>query len=278
MTSIKQIIFALAIGALATSCSYETIRVSDEISTIKYDFENITELSVATDFKAYVTFSETEESVSIKANTNLLGKIRAHQDGGRLTVKLKNNINIRGKETLELYITMKEIRDFRASSDADIYLDDPLNADDVTIELSSDAYFKGEIIAKDFELKASSDSNADLYLEAKRTYMNLSSGAKVEGEIESQNATLNLSSDSAIDALGSIDNLNASLSSDSRIRDYGLQIQDLEISLTSDSDAYLTVSKTIDVTANSDARLFYKGDADIVRQVLSSDGRVIKKD
>ncbi|WP_420603074.1 head GIN domain-containing protein [Flagellimonas sp.] len=277
MTSIKKIFYALAIGVFATSCSYETIRVSDEVSTREYDFENITALSVATDFKAYVTFSETEESVRIKANDNLFGKIRVYQDGGRLTVKLKN-VNIKGKETLQLYITMKEIRDYKASSDAAIYLDDPLNANDVKVELSSDAYFKGDITANDFELRGSSDSTADLYVDAPRVYMNLSSSAKVEGEMESQDATFKLTSDSVIDLVGTADNLKANLSSDSRLKDYGLQVEDLEISLSSDSDAYLTVSETIDVTASSDARLFYKGDAEVVRQVLSSDGRVIKKD
>ncbi|MEX0313524.1 MAG: DUF2807 domain-containing protein [Allomuricauda sp.] len=277
MITIKKAIFVIAMGMLVSSCSYETIRVSDEVSTREYEFESITALSVATDFKAYVTFSDTEERVSVRANDNLFGKIRVYQDGGRLTVKLKN-VNIKGKETLQLYITMKEIRDFKASSDAAIYLDDPLIADDVTVELSSDGYFEGDVTANDFELRASSDGKADLYLDAGRTYMNLSSGAKVEGEVETENATLKLSSDSVIDMVGTIDDLKANLSSDSRLRDYGIQIKDLEISLSSDSDAYLSVSNTIDVTASSDARLFYKGDADIIRQVLSSDGRVIKKD
>ena len=143
--------------------------------------------------------------------------------------------------------------------------------------MSSDAYFEGNITASDFELRASSDSTADLYVDAPETYMNLSSGAKVTGEIDTQNATFKLTSDSNIDVIGNSNNLKASLSSDSKLSDYGLHVEDLEISLSSDSDAYLTVSNTIDVTASSDARLFYKGNAEIVRQVLSSDGRVIKK-
>lgn len=277
MITIKRIFIAAAIGVLASSCSSETIRVSDEVSIREYDFENITALSVATDFKAYVTFSETEERVSIKANDNLLDKIRIYQEGERLVVKLKNNINIKGQETLQLYITMAEITDFDASSDASIYLDDPLDAGKVQIDLSSDAYFEGNITASDFELRASSDSTADLYVDAPETYMNLSSGAKVTGEVDTQNATFKLTSDSNIDVIGNSNNLKASLSSDSKLSDYGLHVEDLEISLSSDSDAYLTVSNTIDVTASSDARLFYKGNAEIVRQVLSSDGRVIKK-
>ncbi|WP_136466977.1 GIN domain-containing protein [Flagellimonas onchidii] len=280
MKTIKKAIFSIAMGTLLSSCTYETIRerVSDTVSSREYEFENITAISVATDFKAYVTFSDTEESVRIRSNDNLFSKIKIYQEGERLVVKLKNNVHIVGEKTLQLYITMAEIRDYRASSDAAIYLDDPLVADNVSLELSSDGYFEGDITTADFELKASSDSKADVFLDADKTYMDISSGAKVEGEIATEDATLKLTSDSVIDMVGTMDDLKANLSSDSRLRDYGLEIRDLEISLSSDSDAYLTVSNTIDVKASSDARLFYKGDADIVRQELSSDGRVIKKD
>ncbi|SHG71229.1 GIN domain-containing protein [Flagellimonas flava] len=277
MKTIKNTLLAIGMAFFAGSCSYETIRVSDEISTRSYNFDNVTALSVATDFKAYVSFSENTERVEIRANDNLFGKIRVYQEGGRLIVRLKNNIRLKGKETLQLYITTREIRDFSASSDAVIFLDDPLVADNVSLELSSDARFEGDITTDDFELRASSDASADLFLEAGRTYMSLSSGAKIDGEVQTSEATLKLSSDSVLDMIGTMDDLDASLSSDSQLRDYGLEVEDLKISLTSDSDAYLTVARTIDVTANSDARLFYKGDADIVRQVLSSDGRVIKK-
>ncbi|MCL6267069.1 GIN domain-containing protein [Flagellimonas myxillae] len=277
MKTIKNTLLAIGMAFFISSCSYETIRVSEEVSTRDYGFTDITELEVATDFKAYVSFSETEESVSIRANDNLFEKIRIYQEGEKLTVKLKNNINLKGKETLNLFITMKEITHYKASSDASIYLDDPLTADIVRVELSSDAYFEGDITAQDFDLRASSDSQADVFVEANEVYLNLSSSAKMEGELRASSARARLTSDSTVDVVGTLDELDATLTSDGRFGDYGLQIEDLVISLSSDSDAYLTVNNTIDVTANSDSRLFYKGDAEIIRQNLSSDGRVIKK-
>ncbi|PWL39508.1 hypothetical protein DKG77_01335 [Flagellimonas aquimarina] len=277
MITIKNSLLAISMALLTSSCTHETIRVSDEVSIIDYDYQNVTALTVATDFKAYVTFSDTEESVRIKANTNLFEKMRVYQEGERLTVKLKNNVSIKGKETLELFVTMPEIRDYKASSDAAIFLNTPLNAKNVAINLSSDAYFEGDITANDFELRASSDSKAMVYLKATDAYMNLSSGADLDGESDVEKAIIKLSSDAVVDLIGAIGNLEATLSSDSDLKDYGLQVKDLKISLSSDSDSYLSVSNTIDVTANSDSRLFYKGDAEIVRQILSSDGKVIKK-
>ncbi len=277
MITIKKTFIIAVLSIAMTSCSYETIRVSDEIVTLEYDFDDITALEVATDFKAYVTFSETEERVRIEANDNLIEKINVYKDRGRLVVKLDNNLRIKGRETLNLFVTTRNISDFKASSDASIFLDSPLATTTVAIELSSDAYFEGDITANDFELRASSDSKAKLYLKANDAYMNLSSGADLDGESDVEKGVVKLSSDAVIDMIGNINDLEATLSSDSELKDYGLQVSNLEISLSSDSDAYLSVSETIDVTANSDSRLFYKGDAEIIRQVLSSDGKVIKK-
>nr|WP_299382814.1 DUF2807 domain-containing protein [Allomuricauda sp.] len=277
MRIVKFTLLAIGMAFFGGSCSYETIRVSDEISTREYGFTDITELAVATDFKAYVSFSDTGDHVSIRANDNLFDKIRVYQEGSKLTVKLRNNINIKGKETLNLFITMREIRDFSASSDAAIYLDDPLTADRVTVDLSSDAYFEGDITADNFDFRASSDSHADLFVDASDAFLDLSSSARLEGEIQAEETRARLSSDATVDMIGQMGALDATLTSDSKFADFGLHVEDLVISLSSDSDAYLTVNKTIDVTANSDSRLFYKGDADIIRQHLSSDGRVIKK-
>ena len=277
MKTITTSLLAIGMALFISSCNNETIRVSDEVSTREYEFTDIAALSVATGFKAYVSFSDTEEHVSIRANDNLFDKIRIYQEGDRLTVKLKNNINVKGKETLILYITMAKITDYGASSDAAIYLDDPLNAGTVSVGISSDAYFEGDITADFFDFKASSDSNADVFVDASRIRLNLSSSAGLAGEILADEVRAKLSSDSNVDVMGTMGELEATLSSDSKFKDYGLVIDDLRISLSSDSDAFFTVNNTIDVTANSDSRLFYKGDAEIVRQVLSSDGRVIKK-
>nr|WP_299070822.1 DUF2807 domain-containing protein [uncultured Allomuricauda sp.] len=277
MIAIKKITFILATCLFATSCSYETIRVSDEVSTREYDFDDITALSIATDFKAYVTFSETEESVSIEANDNLFEKINVYKEGEKLTVKLDNNLNVKGRETLNLFITTRNITSFKASSDAAIFLDSPLETQNVSIDLSSDAYFEGDITTDNFDLRASSDSKALIYIKATEAYMSLSSGAILDGEVEIDETTIELSSDASVDVEGTIENLDATLSSDSNLEDYGLYIADLKIKLSADSDAYLTVLNTIDVEANSDSRLYYKGDAEIIRQIVSSDGRVIKK-
>lgn len=277
MKSIQRIAIALLLGFMVTSCVQESIWVSEEVSTREYDFDNIRVLQVSSDFRAYVTFSDTEEKVSIKANDNLFRRIDAYMEGSKLVVKLENNVRVRGKETMELYVTTKNISKFKASADAAIFMESPINTNTVSIELSSDAYFEGDITADDLELHMASDSEAEMYLDVQDAYLDLSSSSRLQGESKIKDAKIRLASDAEVDMIGTIESLDAIMSSDSELKDYGLEVQDLRIDLTSDSDAFLTVTGTIDVTANSDSRLYYKGDAEIIRQVLSSDGKVIKK-
>lgn len=277
MKSIQRIAIALFLGFTVTSCVQESIWVSEEVSTRDYDFDNIRALQVSSDFRAYVTFSDTEEKVSIKANDNLFRRIDAYMEGSKLVVKLENNVRVRGKETMELYVTTKNISKFKALADAAIYMESPINTNTVSIELSSDAYFEGDITADDLELHMASDSEAEMYLDVQDAYLDLSSSSRLQGESKIKDAKIRLASDAEVDMVGTVESLDAIMSSDSELKDYGLEVQDLRIDLTSDSDAFLTVTGTIDVTANSDSRLYYKGDAEIIRQVLSSDGKVIKK-
>jgi hypothetical protein len=277
MKSIQRIAIALLLGFTVTSCVQESIWVSEEVSTRDYDFTGIRALQVSSDFRAYVTFSDTEEKVSIKANDNLFRRIDAYMEGSKLVVKLENNVRVRGKETMELYVTTKNISQFKASADAAIFMESPINTNTVSIELSSDAYFEGDITADDLELHMASDSEAEMYLDVQDAYLDLSSSSRLQGESKIKDAKIRLASDAEVDMIGAIESLDAIMSSDSELKDYGLEVQDLRIDLTSDSDAFLTVTGTIDVTANSDSRLYYKGDAEIIRQVLSSDGKVIKK-
>ncbi|WP_067029540.1 GIN domain-containing protein [Allomuricauda sp. CP2A] len=277
MRTIKHALTAMAMGLMATSCVQETVWVSEEVSTKSYDFENITALQVATDFNAYVTFSETQERVEIEANDNLFKRMDVYMEGNKLVVKLENNIRVKGRETLNLYITTNNISWFKASSDAAIFLENPLNTNNVYIDLSSDAHFIGDIVVDDFELRAESDSDAELYLEATNAYLDLSSNAYLDGETTIENAIVRLSSDSTVDVLGNVDHMDAVLSSDAELKGFGLHVNDLKVELSSDSEAYLTVFETIDIVASSDGRLYYKGDAEIVRQILSSGGKLIKK-
>ncbi len=237
----KLSLFVLFLGLiLQTSCNKQIVNPSKSIETKSYATSKFNELTIANDFEAYVIFSPSVETLEIKANSNLFDKITVDFSGNKLDVRLKNNVIVTGNETLKVYITTNSIKTFKAYSDSKIILEDPIDVSIATIELNSDSYFEGEINADNLVFDAKSDSNALIF--------------------------------------GTIENIDASLSADSQLEGYDLITEDLEINLFADSDAFLSVSKTIDVEAAADSKLYYKGDAEIIRQKLSGDSKIIKKD
>ena len=207
------------------SCTVETIGITgdDTVTTKNISLSDYSEIEISNDFNAYVTFSDTEERIEIEANDKLHQHIIAKKSDNILIIKLKNNINIKGKETLNVYITTKEITRFSASADSKIILENPLIAEDVDIKLSADSDFSGEVNVEDMNLKGSAVTRIDLF--------------------------------------GTVQNLEANLSADSKLQNYGLEVTNLKIKMTADCDAYLTVTGTIDVDAVADCDLYYKGNA-----------------
>lgn len=236
------ILLLLAISAILNSCSTETIRVTAN-NTITYrtvDINDFDTIEIVSNFNAYITFSDTEESIEIEANTNLHEYIIATKKDNKLIVKLKDNINVKGRETLNVYITTKSINHFSAVADSKIYLQNTLVTEAAKIKITADSYFLGEIEANSLELVATADARADLS--------------------------------------GSCNYLHARLTADAKLSDYSLKVNDLKLRMTADCYVNLTINNSIDIEANADSILRYKGGAAIINEHLTSDSKVIKID
>ncbi|MEL6974499.1 MAG: DUF2807 domain-containing protein [Bacteroidota bacterium] len=277
MKRIIYLLLCLVFMGSFISCTQETIRVSSEIESRDYDITDFTALEVSSGFKTYVSFSEVEASVRIEANQNLFEKIKVVHRTGKLSVGLANNVRIKGKETLNLYIVTSDINSFKLTSDSSILLDTPLDTRNVNIELSSDAYFDGDIIANDLKLQCTSGSRASIFAEVNTADIRLTSDSDYDGGLTADSAELRLTSDADFYATGAVRRMNAQLSSDANLKDFSMSVRELNIDLSSDSRAYLFVSEKITVSASSDAVLYYKGDAEIVQQNTSSGGKVVRQ-
>ncbi|TGV01534.1 head GIN domain-containing protein [Flavivirga rizhaonensis] len=240
MKTSRLYILLILSGFIISSCSVDTIRVdaNDEVTYRNVYITDYSSIEIANGFTAYITFSDTEESIKIEANENLHDHIITSKRDDELIVRLRNNLNIRGRETLNVYITTKYINNFTATADSQIYLENTLIEDNAKIKITADSFFSGHVDANYLELKSTADSNVDLS--------------------------------------GSVNILNAYLSADARLSGYDLEVEDLKIKMTADCNANLTVNKTIDVEAVADCTLRYKGNATIIHESLKADSRVIK--
>jgi len=186
-----------------------------------------------------VNFSSTEEKIIVEANSDLQDRIIIQKKGNTLIAKLRNNVNIRGNATMNLYLTTANISSFLISGDVDITLEDELVTETALIVMSGDSNFKGQLKVLSLDLDIDGDSDVDLY--------------------------------------GTADSVKAELSGDSDLRDYDLSIKELNINLSGDSDAYLSVSESIKIRATGDSSLYYKGEASILEKYITGDSKIIKR-
>ena len=234
------IIFSLALlFSTLSSCDYDRIRASGDITSQEVHYSDFSGLKLSNAFSAYVSFSDTEEKIEIEANENLHDNIIVRKDGNNLIVKLKSHTAIRGKATLNVYITTKSITDFDISGASELILETPLIAEDASIELSGASEFYGELNLGRLELDSSGASNSNLF--------------------------------------GNVGELDASLAGSSELKDYDLLLDKLDIRLSGASDAYVTVNKVIEIRGSGASTLNYKGNAEIGSKNLSGASKIKKR-
>lgn len=233
------IVIILALTIL-TSCDHDTIRAEGEVTSLDYSIPEYSALRVSDAFNVYVSFSDTEESIRIDANDNLHDKIIVKRDGNTLVIRLKTFTNVRGNATLNAYISTKDIQRFDLGGASRVTLENEWNVRKGSLELSGASDFTGEIIADQLNLDMSGASNVDLF--------------------------------------GRVISVDADLSGSSDMKDYDLDVQSLRIDLSGASEAFLSVSESIDIEATGASVLNYKGDASITHKDLSGASEIKNKD
>jgi len=140
------------------------------------------------------------------------------------------------RERLVAYITAKQLTEIKGEEDVVIELDDKLVGENLTIDLDEDAV--------------------------------------LEGYIEVQNLTVKLNEDSTVDIEGSASNMDIEANEDSMVKGYDFEVGDLNVELSEDSEAKLTVNGTIELRARGDSNFYYRGKGKITRQRLTGDSEV----
>ena len=233
----KSIYLVLAsICGLLSSCDYEHVSAKGEVTTRDLSLSGYNGLKVSNAFDVYLTFSETEEHISIEANDNLHDRIVVAREGDDLIIKLKRFTTIKGKPTLKAYISTKNIKDFNLSGASTVTLGDIWDTNKGKIELSGSSEFSGEINATHLDINMGGASKADIY--------------------------------------GNVESLYADLSGASDLRDYDLMSERLNIELSGASEAFLSAQESIDIDASGASVLNYKGDAVINHKKLNGSSRL----
>lgn len=239
MITTSKISFAIAVSILLLSCEKDTITASEEITTMDFEFSGYTSLEVNDNFKVYINFSDTDEKLRVQANDNLHEYILIRKESSKLTVKLDKVRKFKGKETLNVFITTKNINNFTIKGNTKLVLEDPLDAMNIRIDLAGNSFFTGQMNAESLDLVSSGNC--------------------------------------MIDFSGIVKTLNAKLIGNCELSDYDLSIDALKINISGNSNAYLSVNNSISIDASGNSMLSYKGNPNIIHKEISSGSKIIKK-
>lgn len=234
------VVLAIAFVFSLMSCDVETVKPSDTITTVEKIVGDFNEIQVANEFEVFLTFSDTQESIQVEANENLHDFILVENQGNILEIRMKNNLLIKGNQTNKVYITTKEVVDFKATGEAIITLENKLSTDQLDLNLTGES--------------------------------------QLRGPIQANTISANLTGESQLDISGQTDQFDLSMSGDSRVRDYVFTCKSLVANLTGESELFLTIMESINVRATGESVLHYKGTAIVNNQELTGEAKIKKED
>ncbi len=265
-----------ALGLSLTSCEQYSFTPSGDITNIEKDITGFDALDVSHDFTVFVKFSDAEESVRIEADDNFSDHIVVEKIGSTLHISLEGIQNIRGRKTLNAYITTPTLKDIEATGDSKVILENELQNEQVKINLRGDSQLQGPISANHLAASISGDSKMilDNMMQGESVILTVKGDSKFEGGFDVTTIDALLTGDSQINLIGEADNANIEARGDSKVKSYNFTVKSLDIDLASDSDAYLTVTDEMSVKASGDSVMNYKGNPTINKQQLSGDAKV----
>lgn len=235
----RKFAFILSLAVLAVaSTSCKKIKGSDTITSEVRMVSNFTELDAQDAFEVDVTYSPTQEMITVEAPENLHEYIITEVVSGKLKVHFKHNKNISSKDVIKIHITTAELNGFSISGASNVTLNNALNSTDFELEASGASQFEGEVNVANGDIEMSGASQA-----------------KING--------------TALDAF-------VELSGASVIRKYEFEIETLDIKLSGASNAYLTILNSMSVELSGASTLNYKGDP-VITSISTSGASNIHK-
>lgn len=232
----------IAITALTfTSCEKlgTSVVPSGNITKEEKSVNNFYGVDISDAFNAYITFSKGPANVVIEANENLHNYIEVKNIGDRLSVGMKDRINIRrGSATLKVHITCEQLSNLEASGASNITLHDVLDNENTHIELSG--------------------------------------ASNLNGDINTVHLQANLSGASNLTINGNTTSLDLDASGASNLKDYNLNVEYFDADLSGASNAQLTVTKELKVEASGASNVRYKGYGTVKKQDLSGASNIKK--
>ena len=197
----------------------ETIKGNGEVTTETRNVDGFDGVSTCCDID--VELVQGKFDVRVEAESNLQDLIKTEVRGGRLKVGFKDNVNIRSRKQITVYVSLPELGYISASSSGVVTTKSSFTGEDMEVDVSSGAKVNLDFSGESLYADASSGGGMTLKGSAGRFKANASSGGKVRAEdYQAKDARCNASSGGGVSVKVS-GNLNADASSGGWVRYHG---------------------------------------------------------
>lgn len=269
----------LSFGIFFTSCEQTGITPSGNVTSFERDITGFDALDVSHDFTVYVTFNTDAEGVRIEADDNLHERIVVEKVGSTLKIGLRGINNFSGRKTLKAYVSAQKLADLDISGDSKVFLQNELQNENLRVDLTGDSQLEGAIQVNTLEASIRGDSKMimDNMMQGESVSLTVKGDSKFEGSLDVSQFDALITGDSKVEVIGEADLGRIEVKGDSDIRSYNFAIKALEISLSADSEAQLTVTEEMGVRASGDSVMNYKGNPTITSQNLTGDSKLRKQ-
>lgn len=243
MKTLVRIITVSIVAILTTSCNFNLNfgpgvngdgNVITETRKVTSEFEKI---SVSRGIDVILTQGNTL-SIVVEADQNLLDVITTELDEDNNTLRISSNQNIKSSASKKVILTVKNLSSIRTTSGSNVFSENALNTDKLSIS-------------------STSGSHIDLNIEANTLKLNTTSGAGIE-------------------ISGATENLSIDATSGSYIRANNLKAQSTTASATSGASIFVNTTKELKASATSGASIKYEGNPEKVNKNSGVSGSIKK--
>ena len=266
------LLVAVAVFSCKTCQAGRKIRGSGELATEERKINGINGVDLATIGTLYIEVGD-EEKLSVEAEDNLLPYIETEVRRGILTIHTESGINLRPREPVSYYLTVKELDEIEVSSCGDIEAPD-LKADRFRVTINSSGDLKIgdlDVTSLDVRINSSGDVSSGR-VTAKNAEVDISSSGDVYlQELNADLIVVDISSSGNLKiAGGKVDEQDISISSSGDYNAKRLQSNEAIVSISSCGDATVRVDDYLEIDISSSGDVYYVGDPDVHRSISSS--------
>ncbi|MES2651911.1 MAG: head GIN domain-containing protein [Bacteroidota bacterium] len=200
--------------------------------------KNFNGLTVSSGIDLYIS-QGSNENLTIKGRNDVIENVIVEQNGSEVTIKYKNGVNwssLFRNQSIKVYVNYKTLKHLAATGGSDVYTQNTLKTDILTLSASGGSDLKLALACKDLSLSVSGGSDAEL------------SGS-------GENFRLTASGGSDVDA-------------------FGFPVNYAKANVSGGSDANITVNKVLEASASGGSDINYKGNASLKKMNSSKSSDV----